>query len=114
VCGDPLSYFIRANLIRIPSAFLFGQPSLGKSTLGRRWLTGAEWSGYKPWVLGDLKPDYVDLIKAMGGQIITVGRGLAGISPLSGGTWRRSCRGSRTCPTCTARSGRRSTAGSWP
>lgn len=85
VCGDPLSYFTRANLIRVPSAFLFGQPSLGKSTLGRRWLTGAEWCGYKPWVLGDLKPDYVDLIKAMGGQIITVGRGLAGINPLSGG-----------------------------
>lgn len=85
VCGDPLSYFTRANLIRVPSAFLFGQPSLGKSTLGRRWLLGAEWCGYKPWVLGDLKPDYVDLIKAMGGQVITVGRGLAGINPLSGG-----------------------------
>jgi hypothetical protein len=85
VCGDPLSYFTRANLIRVPSAFLFGQPSLGKSTLGRRWLLGAEWCGYKPWVLGDLKPDYVDLIRAMGGQIITVGRGLAGINPLSGG-----------------------------
>lgn len=85
VCGDPLSWFTRANLIRVPSAFLFGQPSLGKSTLGRRWLLGAEWCGYKPWVLGDLKPDYVDLIKAMGGQIITVGRGLAGINPLSGG-----------------------------
>ena len=85
VCGDPLSYFTRANLIRVPSAFLFGQPSLGKSTLGRRWLLGAEWCGYKPWVLGDLKPDYVDLITAMGGQVITVGRGLAGINPLSGG-----------------------------
>ena len=85
VCGDPLSYFTRANLIRVPSAFLFGQPSLGKSTLGRRWLLGAEWCGYKPWVLGDLKPDYVNLIKTMGGQIITVGRGLAGINPLSGG-----------------------------
>ena len=85
VCGDPLSYFTRANLIRVPSAFLFGQPSLGKSTLGRRWLLGAEWCGYKPWVLGDLKPDYIDLIKAMGGQVITVGRGLAGVNPLSGG-----------------------------
>jgi hypothetical protein len=89
VSGDPLSYFTRGNLIRVPSAFLFGQPSLGKSTLSRRWLIGAEWCGYKPWVLGDLKPDYVDLITEMGGQIITVGRGLAGINPLSGGDLAR-------------------------
>lgn len=85
VSGDPLSYFTRAHLIRVPSAFIFGQPDLGKSTLGRRWLIGASWAGYKPWVLGDLKPDYVDLITAMGGQVTRVGRGLAGINPLSGG-----------------------------
>ncbi len=85
VCGDPLSYFTRAHLIRVPSAFLFGIQGMGKSTLGRRWLIGASWAGYKPWVLGDLKPDYVDLITAMGGQITRVGRGLAGINPLAGG-----------------------------
>lgn len=85
VSGDPLSYFTHAHLIRVPSAFLFGMPDLGKSTLGRRWLTGASWAGYKPWVLGDLKPDYLDLIMKMDGQIITVGRGHAGINPLSGG-----------------------------
>jgi hypothetical protein len=86
VCGDPLSYFTRASLIRTPSAFLFGQPGLGKSTLSRRWLVGAQWAGYRPWVLGDLKPDYVDLIRAMGGQVITLGRGMpAGINPLAGG-----------------------------
>lgn len=86
VCGDPLSYFTRASLIRVPSAFLFGQPGLGKSTLGRRWLIGAEWAGYRPWILGDLKPDYVDLVRAMGGQVIRIGRGMpAGINPLGGG-----------------------------
>lgn len=86
VSGDPLTYFTRASLIRVPSAFLFGQPGLGKSTLGRRWLVGADWAGYRPWVLGDLKPDYVDLVTAMGGQIIRVGRGMpVGINPLGGG-----------------------------
>ena len=29
--------------------------------------------GVMPLVLGDLKPDYVDLIRALGGQVITLG-----------------------------------------
>jgi hypothetical protein len=31
--------------------------------------------GVLPLVLGDLKPDYVDLIQALGGQVIELGRG---------------------------------------
>ena len=31
--------------------------------------------GVLPLVLGDLKPDYVDLIAALDGQVITLGRG---------------------------------------
>lgn len=74
LCCDPISWFQRAKLISNPSAFVLGKPGLGKSTLVRRMATGLAGYGVMPLVLGDLKPDYVDLIEAMGGQIITLGR----------------------------------------
>src|SRR5205814_288834 len=36
-------------------------------------------------ILGDTKPDYTPLIRALGGQVITVGRGLDRINPLDSG-----------------------------
>ena len=48
---------------------------MGKSTLIRRQLTGLAGFGVIPMVLGDLKPDYVDLIEALDGQVIRLGRG---------------------------------------
>ena len=75
VCCDPVSWFQRANLISNPSAFVLGKPGLGKSTIIRRMATGLAGYGVQPLVLGDLKPDYVDLIREMNGQVITLGRG---------------------------------------
>nr|WP_241982115.1 ATP/GTP-binding protein [Cryobacterium sp. TMT3-29-2] len=75
VCCDPISWFQRANLISNPSAFVLGKPGLGKSTIIRRMATGLAGYGVQPLVLGDLKPDYVDLIREMKGQVITLGRG---------------------------------------
>lgn len=75
VCCDPISWFQRANLISNPSAFVLGKPGLGKSTLVRRMATGLAGYGVQPLVLGDLRPDYVDLIREMKGQVITLGHG---------------------------------------
>ncbi|TFC02730.1 ATP/GTP-binding protein [Cryobacterium sp. MDB2-33-2] len=75
VCCDPISWFQRANLISNPSVFVLSKPGLGKSTIIRRMATGLAGYGVQPLVLGDLKPDYVDLIKEMNGQVITLGRG---------------------------------------
>jgi len=75
LCCDPISWFQRAKLISNPSAMVLGKPALGKSTLVRRMATGLAGYGVMPLVLGDLKPDYVDLIEALGGQVITLGRG---------------------------------------
>ncbi|WP_253259907.1 ATP/GTP-binding protein [Subtercola boreus] len=75
VCCDPISWFQRANLISNPSMFVLGKPGLGKSSLTRRMAAGLAGYGTLPLVLGDLKPDYVDLIRALGGQVITLGRG---------------------------------------
>ncbi len=75
VCADPISWFQRGNLISNPSSFVLGLPGLGKSSLIRRQALGLAGYGALPLVLGDLKPDYVDLIRALGGQVIQLGRG---------------------------------------
>lgn len=85
VCCDPISWFQRAKLISNPSVFILGKPGLGKSTVVRRMATGLAGYGVMPLILGDLKPDYVDLIAAMEGQIITLGRGRGYLNVLDPG-----------------------------
>lgn len=84
VCADPISWF-QAGLISNPSAFVLGLPGLGKSTIVRRMAAGGAGFGAMPLVLGDLKPDYVDVITAMGGQVIELGRGRGHLNVLDPG-----------------------------
>jgi len=74
VCADPISWFQRANLISNPSCFILGLPGRGKSSLVKRMALGLSGAGVLPLVLGDLRPDYVDLIREIGGQVIKLGR----------------------------------------
>ena len=85
LCCDPISWFQSAHLISNPSAFVLGKPGIGKSTLIRRMATGLSGYGVMPLVLGDLKPDYVDLIEALGGQVIRLGRGRGSVNVLDPG-----------------------------
>ena len=85
LCMDPISWFSRAGLIHNPSEIVLGKPGLGKSTLLRRQVLGLAGFGVRPLVLGDLKPDYADLIHAMGGQIVRLGRGLGSLNILDPG-----------------------------
>ncbi len=85
VCFDPLSWFLRAKLISNPSLFMLGLPALGKSTFIRKLVIGATATGVVPMILGDLKPDYVDLIRLLGGQVVSVGRGRGYFNPLAVG-----------------------------
>jgi len=85
VCCDPLSWFTRARLILNPSAAVLGLPALGKSTLVRRMVIGLSAGGVVPLVLGDLKPDYVATTRALGGQVIRLGRGLGALNVLDAG-----------------------------
>ncbi|BFU43980.1 ATP/GTP-binding protein [Krasilnikovia sp. MM14-A1004] len=85
VCGDPLNWFTRARYISNPSLFMLGMPGLGKSTLINRMLIGLAAQGVVPLVLGDLKPDYADTVRALGGQVISIGRGMGGLNVLDPG-----------------------------
>ena len=85
VCCDPVSWFQRARLIGNPSVFVLGKPGLGKSTVVRRMATGLAGYGTMPLVLGDLKPDYLDMVRALGGQVITLGRGRGFLNVLDPG-----------------------------
>jgi hypothetical protein len=85
VCADPISWFQDAGFINNPSMFVLGLPGLGKSTIVRRIAAGGAGFGNLPLVLGDLKPDYVDMIRALGGQVITLGRGRGHLNILDPG-----------------------------
>jgi hypothetical protein len=75
VCGDPISWFQHASLLTAPTAFVMGLQGFGKSSCIRRMALSLAGFGVLPLVLGDLKPDYADLIAALDGQVIRLGRG---------------------------------------
>ena len=85
LCCDPYSWY-KAKLISVPNAFILGLPGLGKSSLIRRWIMGYDYFGLVSLVLGDLKGEYVQLIRALGGQVIQVGRGRGHINVLDMGS----------------------------
>lgn len=82
VCCDPISWFQHASLISNPSAFIEAIPGIGKTTLVQKMLVGSAAYGAVPVVLGDIRPDYVDVIAALGGQVIRLGGGTGHLNPL--------------------------------
>lgn len=71
---DPISWFVD-GIINNPSVFILGLPGYGKSTFVRHMLLGMNGRGIIPLIPGDLKPDYVDEVLAMGGQVIKLAPG---------------------------------------
>ncbi|WNZ02960.1 ATP/GTP-binding protein [Paenarthrobacter ureafaciens] len=82
--ADPISWFMH-GMINNPSMFVLGLPHYGKSTLVRHIVLGLAGRGINPLILGDLKPDYVDLIEALGGQVISLGPGRGHLNVLDPG-----------------------------
>ena len=82
---DPWSWY-KAKLISVPSAFILGLPGLGKSSLLRRWIIGLDYFGVLSLVLGDLKGEHVATVRALGGQVIPIGRGRGHINVLDMGS----------------------------
>lgn len=84
VCADPIIWFL-AGLINNPSGFVLGRPGLGKSSLVRHIANVLSAFGVIPLVLSDLRPDYVDLIDALGGKVLSLGPGRGHLNPLDPG-----------------------------
>jgi len=81
VCFDPIAWF-EGKLISNPSVFVLGLNGRGKSTMVGHMMTCLAGFGVLPFVLGDLKPDYVDLITVLGGQVNEIGPGRGALNPL--------------------------------
>jgi hypothetical protein len=98
VCFDPISWYTRARLINNPSVWIEGEPGMGKSTAVRRMVLGLTAQGVTPLILGDLKPDYAELVRALGGQVLRVGPGLDRINPSTPARGARSSTASTSAP----------------
>lgn len=83
VCLDPPGWV--GTLTTNPSCWLQGQPGAGKSALAKRLCLGLVGYGYQMICPGDVKAEYVDLVAALGGQVVRIGRGLDSINPLDSG-----------------------------
>lgn len=82
LCMDPIAWFERASLIANPSMFTLALPGLGKSTVQRRLLVGLDFRGTVGIVPGDTKGEYCDIIEALGGSVVRLGRGQGTLNPL--------------------------------
>jgi hypothetical protein len=85
VCCDPISWFQRAALISNPSLFALAIPGVGKTSAIMRMAVGLSGYGVIPLVLGDTRPDYTDMIRALGGQVIRLGRNRGSLNVLDPG-----------------------------
>lgn len=85
VCCDVVSWFTDAKLIGNPSAFVMALPAKGKTTMVWRMIQCLRDFGVLPMVFGDIRPDYVPVIRAMGGQVVRLGGGTGCLNPLDPG-----------------------------
>lgn len=85
VSGDPISWFMRARLISNPSMWVEAIPGVGKTTLVAKIAVGLAGFGYTPVVLGDIRPDYIEMVRRLDGQVIRLGDGLGHLNPLDMG-----------------------------
>lgn len=85
VCCDPISWFQRTDLLSVPSVFFMSLPALGKTSAVMRMAVGMSGYGVIPLVLGDTRPDYIDMIRQLGGQVIPLGRNRGSLNLLDPG-----------------------------
>lgn len=81
---DPMAWF-KEGFISNPSCSLMGLNGRGKSSFLKRMLLGMSAAGVRPIIPGDIRPDYVALVRAIGGQVIRAGRGVGTLNPLEPG-----------------------------
>lgn len=85
VCFDPLNWQVRGGFITAAVCFILALNGYGKSSLVRRMVLGSIAQGSPALILGDTKPDYVDLVEEVGGQVVRLGYGTGKLNPLAVG-----------------------------
>ena len=77
--------WLRHGLVTNTGMWVQAQPGVGKSTFAKRLGVGLVAFGTTMLVPGDTKGEYTPVVDALGGQVVTIGRGLARINPLDSG-----------------------------
>ncbi|MFP8906174.1 ATP-binding protein [Streptomyces atacamensis] len=87
VCFDPGGWVGR--LVQNPGVWIMAQPGAGKSAITKRIALVYSSYGWMIVVPGDVKGEYAPLVRALGGQVVRIGRGLDRLNPLDSGPLRR-------------------------
>ncbi|PCK22655.1 hypothetical protein [Rhodococcus qingshengii] len=83
---DPITATYRSRRQNTPSVFMLALPSNGKSTVGRKLVSGAVAQGHIPFVFADTKPDFtkeIEIICDDRGKIVRLGHGEGYLNPLA-------------------------------
>ncbi|WP_438297936.1 ATP-binding protein [Streptomyces sp. HUAS TT7] len=87
VCFDPAGWI--GSLLTNPGVWIMAQPGVGKSAIAKRIVTVYTGYGHKAVVPGDVKGEYSQLVRELGGQVVRIGRGLDKLNPLDSGPLRK-------------------------
>jgi len=82
-CLDPGGWVGR--LTKNTGVWIQGEPGSGKSAVTKRLCMGLAAYGHMVVVPGDVKAEYTELVRDLGGQVLKIGRGLDKINPLDSG-----------------------------
>jgi hypothetical protein len=92
VCCDEIAWFQRAGLINVPTMFVIAKVGVGKSKMVQRKLLCQYNNGVLPVIFGDLKGEHVQMTRAIGGQVISLGPGAGALNVLDPGEARDAAR----------------------
>ncbi|MFJ4007992.1 ATP-binding protein [Streptomyces sp. NPDC090023] len=83
VCVDPSGW--TGRLTTNPGVWVMSQPGAGKSALVKRICLVYTAYGFMTVVPGDVKGEYSELIRELGGSVVRIGDGIGRINPLDSG-----------------------------
>ncbi|GAA2964814.1 ATP-binding protein [Kitasatospora cinereorecta] len=83
VCIDPSGW--TGKLTTNPGVWVMSQPGAGKSALVKRLCMVYAAYGFMPCVPGDVKGEYSDMIRELGGSVVRIGDGIGRLNPLDSG-----------------------------
>jgi hypothetical protein len=84
---DPAQWLVD-GLVTNTGIWVQGQPGVGKSTAAKRLMVGLMAFGFAAVIPGDLKDEYSEIIRRVGGDVFRIGHGLDSVNPLDLGPMR--------------------------